>query len=202
MTRTTPIAAFNAAATQLQIREALEDDIVAIQKIYAHHVMNGRASFEEIPPDLFELASRRASILSEGLPYLVAELDGQVIGYSYASRYRPRSAYRYTLENSVYVAEGFAGRGIGKALLSALLARCDAGPWRQMLAIIGDSDNSGSIGLHSSLGFRLIGTLQAVGFKHGRWLDTVLMQRELGSSYSNLPGARGPEVSNRVPPSA
>lgn len=202
MTQINPIEPSIIAAHRLLVREVLEPDITAIQEIYAHHVMNGLASFEEIPPNRSELAARRAAILNEGLPYLVAELDGQVIGYSYASRYRPRSAYRYTLENSVYVAPGFAGRGIGKALLSALLAHCEAGPWRQMLAIIGDSDNSGSIGLHRSLGFHLIGTLQAVGFKHGRWLDTVLMQRELGSGCNSLPSAPGPEVSQLLPPSA
>ncbi len=202
MTYTHLIAPFVPASDGLQIRETHGGDITAIQKIYAHHVLKGRASFEEVPPDAAELSSRRAAILKEGLPYLVAEMDGQILGYSYATRYRPRSAYRYTLEDSVYVAEGFAGRGIGKALLIALLARCEAGPWRQMLATIGDSENAGSIGLHASLGFRLIGTLQAVGFKHGRWLNTVLMQRELGSGNNSLPDARNPEASHLGPHSA
>ena len=123
----------------------------------------------------------------QGLPYLVAKLDGQVVGYAYASPYRARSAYRFSIENSVYVGDGMAGSGIGGALLDALLARCEKGPWRQMVAIIGDSGNEGSIALHRSRGFRKVGTLRAVGFKRGRWVDTVLMQRELGAGSATLP---------------
>src|ERR1700678_680874 len=129
----------------------------------------------------------RAAVVRAGLPYLAAEADGTVVGYSYATSYRSRSAYRYTIEDSVYVAEGLGGRGIGGALLEALIARCETGPWRQMLAVIGDSKNAGSVALHERMGFRLIGALAAVGFKHGKWVDTILMQRALGQGDSTSP---------------
>jgi phosphinothricin acetyltransferase len=128
------------------------------------------------------MRARHASITGAGLPYLVAELEGAVVGYSYATAYRARSAYRHTIEDSVYIADGFNGRGIGLALLSALIARCEAGPWRQMIAVIGNSGNAGSIALHARLGFEHVGVLRNVGFKHGRWVDTVLMQRPLGAA--------------------
>ncbi|MCW5733034.1 MAG: N-acetyltransferase [Enhydrobacter sp.] len=161
------------------VRTSAEADMPAIQAIYAHHVLHGLASFEEEPPTVDEIGARRATVVRLGLPYLVAELGGDVVGYSYASPYRPRPAYRFTVENSVYVRDGLAGCGIGKALLVELIARCEAGPWRQMLAVIGDRDNRASIGLHQSCGFRTIGVLEAVGHKHGRWVDSVLMQRRL-----------------------
>lgn len=163
------------------VRDATDADMVAVQAIYAHHVLHGLASFEEVPPTTAELASRRTAVLQLGLPYLVAELDGCLVGYSYASPYRARSAYRFTLEDSVYVAEGLSGRGIGSALLERLIARCEAGRWRQMIAVIGDSGNEGSIALHRRFGFRPAGTLASVGFKLGRWVDSVLMQRALGA---------------------
>jgi phosphinothricin acetyltransferase len=161
--------------------------MASVQTIYAHHVLHGLATFEEVPPSADELLSRRASVLKLGLPYLVAELDGRVVGYSYATAYRSRPAYRYTIEDSVYVADGLGGQGIGTALLDALIARCEIGPWRQMLAVVGDSGNEGSIALHRRLGFQPVGTLKAVGFKLGRWVDTVLMQRELGEGRGALP---------------
>ncbi len=170
------------------IRDATVDDVPQIQAIYAHHVMHGLASFEEKPPDVVELRARRESILALGLPYLVAEVDGRVAGYSYATLYRSRSAYRHTLENSVYVREDVSGRGIGSALLQALIERCAKGRWRQMIAVIGDSANAASIALHRKHGFREIGTLESVGFKFGRWVDSVLMQRELGEGGNSLPG--------------
>ena len=126
-------------------------------------------------------------MIEHGLPYLVADIDGAVVGYSYAALYRARSAYRFTIEDSVYVDEGAMGKGVGRALLSAVIARCEAGQWRQMIAVIGDSGNVASIRLHASLGFRLVGTLRAVGFKMGRWADTVLMQRELGAGDRTPP---------------
>ena len=126
------------------------------------------------------MKSRRAAVLRLGLPYLVAELDGRVVGYSYATFYRTRPAYRFTVEDSVYVEDGLHGRGIGTALLAELIARCERGPWRQMLAVIGDSDNAGSIALHRRLGFMPAGNLVSVGFKFGRWVDSVFMQRALG----------------------
>ncbi len=164
----------------------------AVQRIYAHHVHHGAASFEETAPDLAQMQERRSEVLRQGLPYLVAEISAEVVGYAYASDYRSRSAYRYTLEDSVYVAAGQARRGIGRALLGALIAGCERGPWRQMIAVIGDSANSGSIGVHASLGFARIGTLQAVGFKFGRWVDCVLMQRELGAGAATLPAGLPP----------
>jgi phosphinothricin acetyltransferase len=167
--------------SNVTVRDAAEADLPAIQAIYAHHVLHGLASFEEEPPAAEEIGARRASVLRLGLPYLAAELDGEVVGYSYAGPYRPRPAYRFTVENSVYVRDGLAGRGIGKALLAELIARCEAGRWQQMLAVIGNRENLASIALHRSCGFRMIGVLAAVGHKHGRWVDTVLMQRALAS---------------------
>jgi L-amino acid N-acyltransferase YncA len=161
------------------VRDSREGDMVEVAAIYAHHVLHGAASFEEEPPALAEMTRRRADVLGRGLPYLVAEREGRVVGYSYATPYRARAAYRFTIENSVYVEHGLGGAGIGRALLAALIARCETGDWHQMVAVIGDSHNAASIGLHARLGFRPIGTLRAVGFKFGRWVDSVLMQREL-----------------------
>ena len=176
------------SAVSPQVRDAADADLPAIQFIYAHHVLHGLASFEEVPPGVDELRTRLATVRAAGLPYLVAEVDGAVAGYAYATLYRPRSAYRHTVEDSVYVAQGMAGRGIGAALLSALITRCEAGPWRQMMATIGQGDgNRGSIALHTRMGFTRIGALRSVGFKHGQWLDTVLMQRPLGVGDGTLP---------------
>jgi L-amino acid N-acyltransferase YncA len=163
----------------LIIRDALEGDFSAIAAIYADHVLTGLASFEEKPPTAGDLTERWRSVLSHGLPYIVAESDGRVAGYGYAGPYRSRSAYRFTVEDSVYVARGSGGQGLGSALLAALIERCEAGPWRQMVAVIGDSDNHASIKLHRKFGFRHVGTLERVGFKFGRWVDSVLMQRAL-----------------------
>jgi L-amino acid N-acyltransferase YncA len=169
------------------VRPSTGADVAAITRIYAHHVLHGLASFEEVPPDAAELASRRTSVLRHGLPYLVAEQEGEVAGYCYAAPYRTRSAYRFTIEDSVYVAPDHVGEGIGRALLSKLIALCEHGPWRQMIAVIGDSENFASIGLHRAEGFQMIGTHPAVGFKFGRWVDSVLMQRELGEGARTLP---------------
>lgn len=172
---------------RLVVRDSTEADLASIQAIYGHHVLHGLATFEETPPSVVTLRGRRAEVLARGVPYLVAERDGAVVGYSYASPYRTRPAYRYSLENSVYVREDLAGQGIGRALLSALVARCGQGPWRRMVAVIGDTANVASIRLHERLGFRHVGTLHAVGFKHGRWVDTVLMERALGAGDAMLP---------------
>ena len=171
------------------IRDAQDADLAAIQSIYAHHVLHGTASFETTPPNVREIGARRDAVLAAGLPFLVAVQDGELAGYCYATPYRVRPAYRHTVENSVYVADGCQRRGIGRALLRELLLRCEAGPWRQMIAVVGGGgDNAGSLSLHRTCGFREVGTLQSVGFKFGRWLDTVLMQRELGAAASVAPG--------------
>jgi len=171
----------------VRIRDCREDDIPDIQRIYAHHVLYGSASFEEIPPAAHEMLARRAEVLRHGLPYLVADYDGVVVGYGYAAPYRTRSAYRYTVENSVYVADGLHRHGIGSALLSALIARCERGPWRQMITVIGDSANRPSIGLHERFGFDRIGVLRAAGWKFNRWTDSVLMQRALNTGHTTPP---------------
>ena len=171
------------------IRDSIESDMAAIRRIYEHHVVNGLGSFEEKPPSVAELKRRRRRVIELGLPYLVCEIDGAVIGYAYAALYRERSAYRYTLEDSIYVDEKATGRGVGQALLSAVIARCEAGGWRQMVAVIGDSSNAASIRLHESAGFRLVGTLRSVGFKLGRWVDSVLMQRNLAAGDRAPPPA-------------
>jgi phosphinothricin acetyltransferase len=168
------------------VRDARDGDMAEIQAIYAHHVLHGTASFEEEAPPLAEMQRRRAEVLARGLPYLVAEREGEVAGYSYATPYRTRSAYRFSIENSVYVSHARQRAGIGYALLSELIGRCEKGAWRQMIAVIGDSAHAASIGLHARLGFRTVGTLEAVGFKFGRWLDSVLMQRPLGAGAAEL----------------
>jgi L-amino acid N-acyltransferase YncA len=162
-----------------RIRDASEADFPAIQAIYAHHVLHGAGSFEEEPPDVATMLARFAAVRARGLPWIVVEEAGAIRGYSYARPYHERSAYRFTLENSVYVAHDAARRGYGRALLGELLARCTADGYRQMIAIIGDSGNSGSIGLHTAMGFRHAGLLRGVGLKFGRTLDSVLMQRAL-----------------------
>ncbi len=181
------------SAPDIFIREAQEADLGAILEIYGHHVLHGLASFEETPPDPAEFRRRWHTIRERGLPYIAAvegrdARDGEILGYAYAGAYRPRPAYRHSVENSVYVAPGAHGRGIGAALLARLIADCEALAWvRQMVAVIGDSENTASIALHEKLGFRRVGTLQSVGFKHGRWVDSVLMQRPVGMSDETLP---------------
>jgi|SRR5262245_24031257 len=175
------------SAGDILVRDATELDMMAIQVIYSHYVLQGLATFEEDPPSVDELLSRRESVLKVGLPYLAAEIDGQLVGYAYATAYRPRAAYRHTIEDSVYVAPGRGGRGVGTALLNELIVRCTVGPWRQMLAVIGHSGNTASIALHRRMGFRLVGTLTSVGFKLGQWIDTVLMQRPLGDGDATAP---------------
>lgn len=153
----------------------------AVQAIYAPYVLEGTASFEELAPDVAEMQRRLALVTGQGFPYFVAEVEGQVLGYAYAGAYHGRSAYRFTCEDSVYVAASAQRRGLGLALLSALVTACAALGSKRMLALIGDSENHGSIGLHTRLGFEHSGVLRKVGFKHGRWLDVVLMQRDLGT---------------------
>jgi len=159
----------------------------AIQSIYAHHVLHGLASFEEEPPPVEEIERRYRDVTGRGLPYLVAELGGVVAGYGYCAPYRARSAYRYALEDSVYVRHDMTGRGVGKRLLDELIARCAALGYRQVIAVIGDSANVASIGVHAACGFLRVGTLRSVGFKFGRWVDSVFMQRPLGPGDATKP---------------
>jgi L-amino acid N-acyltransferase YncA len=165
----------------VELRPATPDDIGEIQAIYAHHVLHGLASFEEEPPSAAELVRRYEEVTGRGLPYLVADFAGTIAGYGYCTLYRSRSAYRYTLEDSVYVRAGAEGRGVGGALLAELIRRCEAAGYRQLVAVIGDSANAASIGLHASQGFLHVGTLRSAGFKFGRWVDSVIMQRPLGA---------------------
>ncbi len=164
-----------------RVRASRDEDVPAITRIYGYHVLNGTASFELEAPDEAEIRLRRAAIRDRHLPYLVAEDEnGVVLGYAYASAYRPRPAYGKTVENSIYVDVAHSGKGLGRLLLTELIAQCDALGMREMVAVIGDSANRASIALHERAGFRMVGTLENVGFKFGRWLDTVLMQRPLG----------------------
>lgn len=165
----------------LLIRAATAADIPAITAIYDHAVRHGTASFELDPPDTAEMARRRQTLVDAGYPYLVAEADGTVAGYAYAGPYRPRPAYRWSVEDSVYVAPALQRRGVGRTLLDRLVAEAEQRGFRQMIAVIGDSAQAPSIELHRAAGFRLIGTVENVGYKFGRWLDTVLMQRPLGA---------------------
>lgn len=174
--------------TKVLVRPASAGDIPVLTAIYAHHVLHSLASFELDPPDAQEMAQRRAHIVALGLPYFVAETGGQVAGYAYASPYRTRPAYRYTVENSVYIRHDFTGRGVGSALLPALIAACEKLDCRQMVAVIGDSANDASIRLHERFGFVRTGLLPSVGWKFGRWVDSVLMQRALGTGNHTPPG--------------
>jgi L-amino acid N-acyltransferase YncA len=169
------------------IRPASQADIPAITRIYAHAVEHGTASFELEPPNEAEMARRMQELTDNGFPYLAADVDGTLAGYAYAGPYRARPAYRFTIENSVYVAPEAQGRGVGRALLKALIEAAERSGYRQMIAVIGDSGQTASIALHAALGFAYVGTLPHVGFKFGRWLDTVLMQRPLGSGSTSTP---------------
>ena len=173
--------------SSLEIRPTAAADLPAITEIYEHAVRYGTATFELIPPDLAEMTRRFGVLMEGGFPYFVAALDGRVIGYAYAGAYRPRPAYRFTVENSVYLEPAIHRRGIGLQLLQRLIAESEARGYRQMIAVIGDSANAGSIGVHARCGFQMIGTLPSVGFKFGRWLDTVMMQRALGDGGKTLP---------------
>ena len=177
------------------VRPSTDADLPAIAAIYGWNVLNGLGTFEEVPPDIAEMARRRAGFLDKGMPYLVAEQDGAVLGYAYAGPFRLRAAYRYTVEDSVYVGPEAVGKGVGKALLSALIAACEAQGLRQMCAVIGDSGNAASIGLHASLGFQQRGLFPDMGYKFGRWVDLVWMQRPLNGGGTREPDAPGMTLS-------
>jgi L-amino acid N-acyltransferase YncA len=173
--------------SSLEIRPAAAADLSSVTEIYEHAVRFGTATFELIPPDLAEMTQRFDALMDGGFPYLVASLEGRVVGYAYAGAYRPRPAYRFTVENSVYLQPAIHRRGVGLQLLQRLITESEARGYRQMIAVIGDSANAGSIGVHSRCGFRMIGTHPNVGFKFGRWLDTVMMQRALGEGAATVP---------------
>ena len=174
-------------ASQVAVRDSRDDDLPRIQAIYAHHVLHGTGTFELEPPSLDEMRRRRADVRGTGFAWLVAEHEGQVLGYAYVNWFRTRPAYRFTVADSIYVAPEAIGRGVGRRLLEALLARCAQRGCRQVLAVIGDSANTGSIALHAACGFRMAGSMRAVGWKFGRWLDVVMMQYEAGEADRTPP---------------
>jgi phosphinothricin acetyltransferase len=169
------------------IRPSREDDLPAITAIYAHHVLHGTGTFETEPPSLEEMARRREDVAARGLPWLVVERAGQVLGFAYGNWFKPRPAYRYSVEDSIYIAQEARGQGLGRALLAELLAQLQARGIRKAMAVIGDSANAGSIGLHSALGFCHVGVVRACGWKFGRWLDIVLMEKTLGAGDTTPP---------------
>jgi len=171
----------------LLIRPSTPADLPAITAIYGWNVLNGTGTFELDPPDEAEMARRRDDVLSKGLPWLVVQRDGTVLGYAYANHFRPRKAYRFCLEDSVYLAPEAKGQGLGKLLLAELLGRCEAAGARQMLAVIGDSANLGSIGVHRTLGFEHVGVMKAAGWKFDQWRDVIIMQKALGLGQTTAP---------------
>lgn len=175
----------------MQIRDATEADLPEIQSIYAHHVLTGTGTFEEVPPSLEEMTTRYRNGTARGFAWLVAADPTGVIGFAYFSLFRDRSAYRFCAEDSIYVREDVRGQGVGKALVERLIAVATEGGYRQMVAVIGNSENVGSIGVHASLGFQRVGVMRAVGWKFGRWLDLVIMQRALGPANSTSPDGGG-----------
>ena len=173
--------------TPVLIRASRDNDIDAIASFYQQSVATGTASWEYDPPSVEEMAKRRHAVIANGFPYLVAEMDSRLVGYCYASTYRARIGYRFVVEDSVYVAPDMQGRGIGKMLLVALIGECEKLGFRQMIAVIGDSENAGSIALHERCGFQHAGRFNGIGYKFGRWLDSVQMMRALGAGSSSAP---------------
>ena len=171
----------------MEIRPATQADIPEIQSIYAHHVLTGAGTFEEVPPSVEEMTARFAKVTDRGWCWLVATDATGVLGYAYYTQFRDRSAYRFCAEDSVYVREDVRGQGVGKALVARLIEDATDRGMRQMIAVIGDSENTGSIGVHASLGFQMVGTLRAIGVKFGRWVDVVSMQRPLGRGDADIP---------------
>ena len=169
------------------IRPSREDDLPAIAAIYAHHVLHGTGTFETEPPSIADMGTRRADVLSKGLPYLVAEEAGAVIGFAYGNWFKPRPAYRYSVEDSIYLAPDQHSKGLGRALLAELIARCESVGIRKMMAIVGDSANAGSVGVHLALGFEQVGKIDACGWKFGAWRDIVIMQKTLGLGDTQAP---------------
>jgi L-amino acid N-acyltransferase YncA len=175
----------------LSLRPSTDADLPAITAIYAHHVLHGTGTFETTPPSESDMAGRRADVLAKGLPYLVAEQDGRVLGFAYCQWFKPRPAYRFSAEDSIYLHPDAAGRGIGRQLLTALAAQAEAAGIRKLIAVIGDSGNAGSIGVHRAVGFTPAGQFKSCGWKFGRWLDIVLMEKALGEGDRTPPEAAG-----------
>ena len=175
----------------MSVRPTTAADAEDLAAIYAHAVLHGFGTFEEVPPSPSEMETRRARIAAHGLPHLVAEREGRVAGFAYASPFRPRPAYRFTAETTVYVRDGLQGRGVGRELLAGVVDACVAAGLRQLVALVGDSGNAASIGVHEALGFHRAGLLEAVGYKHGRWLDVVWLQRELDGGATRAPSGAG-----------
>lgn len=173
------------------IRPSTEHDLDAITRIYGHHVLHGTGTFETTPPTVADMTTRRADVLSKGLPWLVVEDGGAVLGFAYGNWFKPRPAYRFSVEDSIYMAPEAAGKGLGRALLAELLAALERGGIRKVMAVIGDSANAGSIGVHTALGFEAVGTVPSCGWKFGRWLDIVMMQRSLGDGDRTPPATEG-----------
>lgn len=173
------------------IRPSRDEDLDAITRIYSHHVLHGTGTFETTPPSRDEMTARRADVLGKGLPWLVLEADGQVMGYAYGNWFKPRPAYRFSVEDSIYMAPDAAGKGWGKLLLTELLAQLERAGVRKVMAVIGDSGNAGSVGVHKALGFEQVGVVQSCGWKFDRWLDIVLMQKTIGLGDSTPPHTEG-----------
>jgi len=171
----------------MEIRPATDADVPAMQAIYAHHVLTGTGMFEEVPPSVEEMQQRFRKVVDHGWSWLVSEDASGILGFAYYAQFRDRSAYRFCAEDSIYVREDVRGQGVGKSLVARLIDDATAAGMRQMIAVIGDSENVGSIGVHASLGFQMVGTMRAVGIKFGRWVDVVTMQRPLGRGDANIP---------------
>ncbi len=169
------------------IRPSRDDDLDTITRIYGHHVLHGTGTFETTPPSLADMTTRRADVLSKGLPWLVVEDGGQVLGFAYGNWFKPRPAYRFSVEDSIYMDPAAHGKGLGRALLTELMAALERSGVRKVMAVIGDSANAGSIGVHKALGFETVGMVQSCGWKFDRWLDIVLMQRTLGAGDTTPP---------------
>jgi phosphinothricin acetyltransferase len=176
----------------MKIRPARDADIAAITTIYAHHVLNGTGTFETTPPNEEEMRQRWADVVSKDLPYIVLEDDSAVLGFAYCNWFKPRPAYRFSAEDSIYLAPAASGRGLGRILLSELIAQAERSGVRKLIAVIGDSENTGSIGVHHACGFQDVGVLGASGWKFGRWLDVVLMERSIGLGSSTAPADSKP----------
>lgn len=182
----TPSSAVTASSAAI-VRPSVDADLAAVTRIYAHHVLNGTGTFETSPPSEDEMRTRRADVLGKNLPWLVLEVNGQVMGFAYGNWFKPRPAYRFSAEDSIYLAPGSAGMGLGRTLLAEFCIQAEAAGVRKLIAVIGDSANAGSIGVHRSAGFTQVGVLKSCGWKFDQWLDVVLMEKALGQGDTSPP---------------